>query len=86
MEKDTIITLDDNTKYALLDETIIDDIKYFFAVKLNDETGNPTSEYDVFEEEKDGDDIYMNTVEESELKESILIEFTNNYMQMINEL
>ena len=44
MEKDTIITLDDNEMYALLDETIIDKVKYFFAVKL-DQNNNPTTEY-----------------------------------------
>ena len=38
MEKDTLITLDDNTEYALLDETIIEGTKYFFAVKLDTET------------------------------------------------
>ena len=32
MEKDMIITLDDDTSYALLDETTLQDKKYFFAV------------------------------------------------------
>ena len=85
MQKDTLVTLDDNTNYALLDETIIDGKKYFFAVKVDDKTGNPTSEYEIFEEEVDGDDIYMNTLEESNFKQTILIDFTNNYMQMMNE-
>ena len=44
MEKDTIITLEDETEYALLDESSIDDKKYFFAVKLDKTTGNPTTE------------------------------------------
>ena len=35
MEKDTIITLEDNTNYALLDETIIEGRKFFFAVKID---------------------------------------------------
>ena len=85
MQKDTLVTLDDNTNYALLDETIIDGKKYFFAVKVDDKTGNPTSEYEIFEEEVDGEDIYMNTLEESNFKQTILIDFTNNYMQMMNE-
>ncbi len=84
MEKDTIITLEDNAEYALLDETTVDNKKYFFAVKIDKETGNPTKEFEVFEEEKDGDDIYMNTVEESDFKQAILVDFTNNYMKIVN--
>jgi hypothetical protein len=45
MEKDTIITLEDNTNYVLLDEMNIDGKKYFFAVRLDNETNNPTMEY-----------------------------------------
>ena len=86
MEKDTIITLEDNTEYALLDESAIDDKKYFFAVKLDTETKNPTTEYEIFEEEHDGDDIYMSALEESDYKQAILIDFTNNYMNMVKEM
>ena len=39
MEKDTIITLDDNSVYALIENTIIDDKEYFFAVKLENKFG-----------------------------------------------
>ena len=86
MEKDTIITLEDNEQYALLDKTIIDGRKFFFAVRVDDKTGNPTTDYEVFEEEKEGEDIYMNTLDEGEFKQAILIDFTNNYMNMVGEL
>lgn len=86
MEKDTIITLEDETSYALLDETIMDDKKYFFAVKLDNKTQNPTTEYEVFEEETEGEDVYMNALEESDFKQAILIDFTNNYMHMVEDL
>ena len=33
MEKDTMITLEDGATYVLLDETVIEGKKYFFAVK-----------------------------------------------------
>ena len=84
MEKDTIITLEDNTEYALLDETIINGRKFFFGV-LVDKEGNPKNEYEIFEEEKDENDIYMNSLEDGKLKESILLGFTNNYLNKINE-
>ena len=85
MEKDTIITLDDNTTYALLDETIIDNKKYFFALKL-DENNNPTTEYEIFENEEEDGEIYMNVLENEDLKQSIMVEFTNNYMNLIEEI
>ena len=86
MEKDTIITLDDDTKYALLDETEIDGTNYFFGVKLDNETENPTTEYEIFEEEIEDGDTYMSALEESDIKQSVLVNFTNNYMYMIGEM
>lgn len=86
MEKDTIITLEDNTMYALLDDTEIEGKKYFFAVKLDNKTENPTTEYEVFEEEVEGEDVYMSILDESDYKQAILIDFTNNYMNMVGDL
>ena len=86
MEKDTIITLDDDTKSALLDETEIDGTNYFFGVKLDNETENPTTEYEIFEEEIEDGDTYMSALEESDFKQSVLVNFTNNYMYMIGEM
>lgn len=84
MEKDTLITLDDNTEYALLDETILDNKKYFFAIKVNNITKEPIDEYEIFIEEKDNNDIYMDIITDETLKESLMVEFTNNYMNIIN--
>lgn len=86
MEKETLITLDDNTEYALLDETTIDDTKYFFAVRIDPTTKNPTTEYEVFEEEVDGEEIYMNAIDESDFKQAILLDFTNNYMNTVMDI
>ena len=86
MEKDTMITLDDDTKYVLLDETEIEGNKYFFAVKIDKETENPTTEYEVFLEEVEDGESYMSALEESPAKQAILIDFTNNYMHMVGEL
>lgn len=86
MEKDTIITLEDETQYVLLDETVVEGTKYFFAVKLDKKTGNPTTEYEVFEEEVEDGETYMTNLEESDFKQAILIDFTNNYMHMVGDL
>ena len=85
MEKDMLVTLDDNTNYVLLDDTIIDDNKYFFAVRIDNETKNPTNEYEVFEEEIEDDDTYLSALEESEFKQAVMLDFLNNYMNSIDE-
>ncbi len=85
MEKDMLVTLDDNTNYVLLDDTIIDDNKYFFAVRIDNETKNPTNEYEVFEEEIENDDTYLSALEESEFKQAVMLDFLNNYMNSIDE-
>ena len=86
MEKDTLITLEDGTSYVLLDETEIEGKKYFFSVKIDSETNNPTTEYEIFEEEVEDGDTYMVTLDDGDFKQAILIDFTNNYMHMVGEL
>lgn len=86
MEKDTMITLEDGQSYVLLDETEINEKKYFFAVKIDNETQNPTTEYEVFEEEIEDGDTYMVTLDDGDFKQAILIDFTNNYMHMVGEV
>ena len=80
MEKGTLITLDDNSEYALLDTVTIDKKKFYYAVKVDSTTGNPMSEHEIFEEYIDGDDVYMDIVEEGDFKQKIIVGFTNNYM------
>jgi len=79
MDINTIITLEDKTKYVLLDKLIKNKKNYFFAIKL-DENENPTTEYEIFELEKNNKDTYMNVIEDNELRENIFLEFTNNYI------
>lgn len=86
MEKDTIITLDDNSMYALLDKTKINGKTYFFAIKLNNETQTPTSEYEIFEEEQENGETYINFLEDDEFKQSILVDFTNKYIKVVEEV
>lgn len=85
MEKDTIITLDDNTTYALLDESTINNTKYFFAVRL-DENNNPTTEYEIFECEEENEETYMSVLEDDNLKQSIMVDFTNNFLEHIQNI
>jgi len=79
MDINTIITLEDKSKYVLLDKITKNKKKYFFAIKLDQEE-NPTTEYEIFELEKSNKDTYMDIVEDIELKDDIFLEFTNNYI------
>lgn len=85
MEKNMIITLDDDTSYALLDETTLKNKKYFFAVKL-DENSNPTTMYEVFQEDYEDGEYFINTLDESNYKQALLLDFTNNYMKKVGDL
>ena len=84
MEKGTIITLDDNSEYALLDDTIINEKKYFFAVKV-DINKNPTTSYEVFVEVYEDGEYFIDVLDESDFKQSILLDFSNNYMKKVGE-
>lgn len=85
MEKDTIITLDDNTIYALLDETEVDNIKYFFAVKL-DNKNNPTNEFEIFNSVEEDGETYMDTIDDDDFKQAILVDFTNKYIKEVESM
>lgn len=85
MEKENIIVLDDDSKYMLLDETNIEEYKFFFAVKLN-ENDEPTTQYEVFKEVLEEGEIYIDILDDSNYKQALLIDFTNNYMNKIGEL
>ena len=84
MDINTIITLEDKSKYVLLDKIIKNKKKYFFAISL-DKEDNPTTEYEIFELEKNNKDTYMNIVEDIELRDNIFLEFTNNYVNSEEE-
>ena len=82
MEKDTIITLEDNEKYVLLDKVELENINYFLALKLTSDE-QPTKEYEIFEEEIEDGDSYMSIVEDKNIKEALLVNFTLNYEEYI---
>ena len=60
--------------------------KPIYIDRINAGILNPTTEYEVFEEEIEDGDTYMTTLDEGDFKQAILIDFTNNYMHMVGEL
>jgi len=82
MEKDTIITLEDNEKFLLLDKVELENANYFLALKLTDDE-QPTKQYEIFEEEIEAGDSYMSIVEDKNIKEALMVNFTLNYEEYI---
>ena len=63
MNVDDIMVLDNNKSYLLLLDKFIKDNKYYLAIEL-DNNENPTNNYVVVREEKEGNDIYMEIIED----------------------
>ena len=82
MEKDTIITLEDNEKYVLLDKVELENANYFLALQLTEDE-QPTRHYEIFEEEIEDGESYMDIVEDQTLKETLMVNFTLNYEEYI---
>ena len=59
---DKIITLSNNKKYLILDETILDNIKYYFGLRLNG-NNSPTNNYLYFEEIKEDNNLSLKPIE-----------------------
>ena len=76
---DKIIELEDNSKYVILDEKELDNVKYYYGLMLN-EKEEPTEKYLFFEEIKDNDDIYLLPVDNEQIKGLLLTAFTINYV------
>ncbi len=76
---DKIVELENNKNYAILDETTIDNNKYYFGLRLSDKD-EPTNNYLFFTEDKDGKDIYLTPVNDDDMKTMLLTAFTVNFL------
>ena len=76
---DKIIELDNNKKYVILDETSLDDIKYYFGLRLNKDE-EPTNNYLFFEEYKEGEDTFLTPIEDEDMKGLLLTACTVNFL------
>ena len=66
LEKDKIILLDDNTKYVVTNNVNYNG-KYFLVMGVNDDETTITNEIAILEENKSGDDIYVDKVNDPDL-------------------
>ena len=79
---DNIVTLDNDKKYVILDDKKLDNVNYYYALRLDDNE-EPTNNYLFFEETKDGNDIYLAPVEDESMKGILLTTFTASYLDKV---
>lgn len=79
---DKIVELENNKNYAILDETIIDNNKYYFGLRLNDKD-EPTNNYLFFSEYIDNNDVFLTPITDNDLKGLLLTAFTINFLDKV---
>lgn len=79
---DKIVELENNKSYVLLDETTLNNTKYYFGLRLN-EKEEPTNNYLFFEEYLDSNGASLIPIEEENLKGLLLTSFTINFLGMV---
>ncbi|MBQ7141063.1 MAG: hypothetical protein IJO32_06140 [Bacilli bacterium] len=83
---DTVIDLDNNKHYLLLDETMIEDKKYFFAVGVKEDLSSPTNEYVFIEEITKNGKLYAKEVKDKKISDFLLTIFTKNYVEYVEKI
>ena len=79
---DKIVELENNKSYVLLDETVLDNVKYYFGLRL-DANEEPTNNYLFFEESKEGVDTFLTPIVDEDMKGLLLTAFTVNFLDKV---
>lgn len=69
----TVVEFDDDDKWFVLAEQVIDGTKYSYLVRVNKEEDDFIDEYQVVKSYFNGDDEYMDVVKGDELKKIVPI-------------
>lgn len=72
-----IITLDDNTKYLILDQGVYLNKNYYLVSKLSDDFSDLTNHFSVFEETKIDNKTKIQSVLNKDLLEKLFVYFEN---------
>lgn len=86
MTKDTVIKLANDTKYFLLDEYEDNNLKYFYAVRLDNKTEEPTSDYIFLEESNVDGKTFVKKVIDKNMEQFLFLVFTSNYVEMAEDI
>lgn len=79
---DKIVELENEKSYVILDETILDNDKYYFGLRLN-ENEEPTNNYLFLKEFKDNIDTYLIPIEDESMKKLLTTAFTVNFLDKV---
>ena len=84
MEKEDIITLEDNTEYMVLDIALFNQEKYLYCVRI-DEEEMPTNEYKYLKEMNENGELFIEDVEEEGIIEVLSSLFAADYLNSVTD-
>ena len=76
---DKIVELENNRNYLILDESLLDNKKFYFGLRL-DENDELTNNYLFFEEYKEKNNAFLIPIYDKDMKNLLLTVFTVNYL------
>ena len=71
MKINTIITLDNQEKYMVLNSTIYENSNYYLVMGMDENNEVISSKVAIFKAENEGEDIYVTKVEDNDLMVTI---------------
>ena len=74
-----------NKAISILDSKILDDVNYYFGLRLDDKE-EPTNNYLFFEEIIEDNDTYLNPIDDENMKKILITAFTINYLDKVYDL
>ena len=82
---DKIVELENDRSYVILDQTMFENNKYYYGLRLNSNE-EPTNNYLFFEEIKDEEDIYLEPIHDEQLKGYLLTTFTVDFLNKVYDM
>ena len=80
MKVDEIIDLENGKSYLLLLDSVIDNVKYFLAVGLN-EKDEPNNDYIVLKEITENTEIYIQKVTDPVILSKLINDYLEDYQE-----
>ena len=78
---DKVVKFKNDEEYLILDETILDNKKYYLGIKVIDKD-QPTSVYLFFEEIDNNGKLILKPIWDEDMKGLLLTSFTVNFLEM----
>ncbi len=82
---DQIVELENKKKYVILDSKVLDNVNYYFGLRLDDKE-EPTNNYLFFEEIIEDNETYLNPIDDEKMKKILITAFTINYLDKVYDL